>query len=602
MDDEKTKPVAARLRGLLAQKAAGTRLPSARQLAAELDVGRGVVNRLVTELVATGEIRREGNRLFVAQATRAASHSLYLVGLSGEAIDPAAQVVTALGGETVRHIAEDRGGVLRKALIELRTEQPEGILVRQPLHLDVLERLEAAGSAVVLAGAEWPGHNYVCGLHARSAEIAMQHLVDLGHRAITFVLGTTTEVSEQQRSVQLAGYRQACAALDMPECRERIVTVTKMRELNFLWQQLLERLDQPTALICSDSSLARELLALAPAAGVRVPSEVSIIALNEDPKAALCEPPLTTVDVDDDLVARTGAFILWELVTRKRKKAFGQQRHAVALEPTLSIRRSTAEVEQVSTRRLQKRDVARWSDDEGTRLRQAADLNARCHSFASAEPQFESVDLSAKVNRGFHPRSAWLGDQPLRFFRAGTHMIHGVPFTVATGKERRHRAIVLRSRKARKSGHRDLPELVEIPLDAAVQSVFLLHAAGWTVRNEAFARYEFCYASGETANLDVRPYAFGPENEGHADDWLQAATIQDWHATYRRVVNANTLPYLVCRKGDPFLYERYLYSHRWENPYPEKRLKAIRVRSLNSELRATLAVLAITLELAVVAA
>jgi hypothetical protein len=54
---------------------------------------------------------------------------------------------------------------------------------------------------------------------------------------------------------------------------------------------------------------------------------------------------------------------------------------------------------------------------------------------------------------------------------------------------------------------------------------------------------------------------------------------------------------VVTADGDPFEYERYLYTLEWENPHPKHALQEIRISS-NPSQPATLGVLAITLLLA----
>jgi hypothetical protein len=51
--------------------------------------------------------------------------------------------------------------------------------------------------------------------------------------------------------------------------------------------------------------------------------------------------------------------------------------------------------------------------------------------------------------------------------------------------------------------------------------------------------------------------------------------------------------FVVTANGDPFEYERYLYTLEWENPRPRDILREIRISS-NPALATTLAVLAIT--------
>ena len=46
--------------------------------------------------------------------------------------------------------------------------------------------------------------------------------------------------------------------------------------------------------------------------------------------------------------------------------------------------------------------------------------------------------------------------------------------------------------------------------------------------------------------------------------------------------------------GDPFLYERYLYTLEWINPHPDETIKSLVIRS-DPKAEATLGVLAATI-------
>ena len=51
---------------------------------------------------------------------------------------------------------------------------------------------------------------------------------------------------------------------------------------------------------------------------------------------------------------------------------------------------------------------------------------------------------------------------------------------------------------------------------------------------------------------------------------------------------------MITENGDPFDYERYLYTLEWENPYPDAALTTLYLRS-NPAMETTLALLGITL-------
>ncbi len=91
-------------------------------------------------------------------------------------------------------------------------------------------------------------------------------------------------------------------------------------------------------------------------------------------------------------------------------------------------------------------------------------------------------------------------------------------------------------------------------------------------------------------------YTQGPPKKRLERTWRDESSVQDWHPVYPVFKSSRVLPWLVAEKDDPLLYERYLYTCRWVNPHPKKTLECICLRSLLPDTRATLAVLAITLE------
>ncbi len=571
----------------------GARLPSARHFADEAGVSRARMNAAVEHLIGSGALRREGLRLFAGVQRKDESFTIHIFSSEERHLEPARAVVEALGGQGIVHAAPESGG-LRRALLEADQTNPDGILMWYPRNLDILEDYEAKGVATVLCGDTWPGHNYVSGDNARIAGLAVHHLAALGHREIALVIRQTRSLFENLVESHESAYRAACTAEGLGDCASRIEVVETDRETRDAWSRLLESANRPTAIVCSDILVARQFTEVARESGVRVPAEVSLLSLMERAEASQCEPPLTTVGMNESMMSRLAAFLLCEEIRLRRNHTASQRRQAVACEPALTIRGSTAPP--ASGVAQAPPPPRRWPDDKKERLKLAAAMNRRRHAGIGPGTSFRPLDLGPHVNRGLTPRSAWLGDQPLRHFEPGNHQIHGVPFLVARGAEKRHSVIVLRSAKARTTGSEPLPLVVTIPVGGTARSIFLLHAAGWTVRHEAFARYEFQYADGCEERLDVVSYTQGPPKQRLERRWREASSVQDWHPGYPVFDSSCVLPWLISEKGDPLLYERYLYTCRWVNPHPEKTLECIRLRSLLPDTRATLAVLAITLE------
>lgn len=574
----------------------GARLPSARELAAEIGVERRKVNQAVDRLIGAGTLRREGYKLFVERPARSEQFTVHLFSPVRKHLDEAGDVVRESGGEPVPSVIAE-SDALRHGLLSVRKQWTAGVLTWYPRHLDLLEALERDGASVVLCGHVWAGHSHVSGDYTGQSRLAVEHLAALGHREIALVVSRPHDTQRGIVAETREGFRAACEARRLISAH-RIHEVFSVRDTEAAWAALEKEPARCTAIICGTVTIAENLLSLLHRVGRAVPADLSLVALSEDPGAAHADPPLTTVAVDEEGMSRIAAWLLCQEISRRLRHPGAIKREGVICEPTLVVRGSTAaprtpvvEKQSAPARRATKA----WADDESERRRQLAKINQR--RFTGIEPaSCQPLDLSPYVNRGFGPRSSWLGDQPLRHFGAGRHMIHGVPFHVMKGNDPRHSAIVLRSRRARSSGGSDLPLTVDIPVSRAAKSVLFLHAAVWSVRHEPFARYEFQFEGGREEQMDVISYSRGPSTKNLASQWRKESTIQDWHPSYPLFQSARVLPYVVSKDGDPFLYERHLYVCRWMSSAPEAVLTHLRIRALQPEVRATLAVLAITLE------
>ena len=65
--------------------------------------------------------------------------------------------------------------------------------------------------------------------------------------------------------------------------------------------------DLPTAFVCNCDETAFRLVRTLKERGIRVPKDVSVTGFDDSIYAQLCSPPLTTVSVDTDAIARLAA-------------------------------------------------------------------------------------------------------------------------------------------------------------------------------------------------------------------------------------------------------------------------------------------------------
>jgi LacI family transcriptional regulator len=128
----------------------------------------------------------------------------------------------------------------------------------------------------------------------RGAQLATEHLLELGHRRIAMLTGRPDLQSAQLRE---QGYRQALAAAGVPVDEDLIelggydpaVSIEPAR-------RLLTLPDPPTAIFAANDVSALTTLDVAAELGLRVPDHLSVVGFDNIPESALSTPPLTTVD------------------------------------------------------------------------------------------------------------------------------------------------------------------------------------------------------------------------------------------------------------------------------------------------------------------
>jgi LacI family transcriptional regulator len=124
----------------------------------------------------------------------------------------------------------------------------------------------------------------------RGAQLATEHLLELGHRRIAMLTGRPDLQSAQLRE---QGYRVALGPLldeelVQPGGYDAVVSAASAR-------QLLEAPDRPTAIFAANDVSAIATVEVAAELGLRVPEDLSVVGFDNIPESALCSPPLTTV-------------------------------------------------------------------------------------------------------------------------------------------------------------------------------------------------------------------------------------------------------------------------------------------------------------------
>lgn len=166
-------------------------------------------------------------------------------------------------------------------------------------------------------------------------QLAVKHLVELGHRKIAFIGGTELHDAAQRRK---KAFHEAVTAVGIEVSPELIVDAGWEVEAgqNAL-RQLLESTTPPTAVVVASVNAALGALSSAVRTGVKVPEDLSIIAIHDIWFAQVATPPLTVVKMPLYEAGRIATDVLQEYFEDKLMK-----NHVVADPgPQLIVRGST---------------------------------------------------------------------------------------------------------------------------------------------------------------------------------------------------------------------------------------------------------------------
>lgn len=170
---------------------------------------------------------------------------------------------------------------------------------------------------------------------AAAAEVATRHLIELGHRRIGHLGGPLTSDNAKRRA---RGFRKAMRDAGLVCPSSSVVHIGYGPEAGAAGLPALMAAHRPTAIVVANVNAAVGVLTAARASGLRVPDDLSVVALHDAWLSAHTDPALTTVATPLYEVGRHGVQLLID------RLAGGAARDVVVddPQPTLVIRESTA--------------------------------------------------------------------------------------------------------------------------------------------------------------------------------------------------------------------------------------------------------------------
>lgn len=578
---------------LLAASPGAGRLPSERQLARTWGISQAAVNRAAQRLLASGALQRKGYRLLpgnVKDARPAAS--VVVLTHRSHRYRMLETLAAPLGLKTTEFYYVGRD-TLRSQLSRVIESGADAVVMRMTdggWEWDTEAAALAAARIPLIVGEPAPaGHAMVTEDWGHAGAMAVERLFAAGHRELVF-LGSVRRA--HRSNIVERGYVETCLRLGLSRSAKRLLRFTSHYSDNITATSASIRAAEPrpTACVLYDADHVAHVMSGLSHAGLRVPEELSLVAVGDDHAAIQQKPPVTCAAFNTKALTRLILAEVALLVEEARSAAPALSVPRIKLEPVwrergsvrqlAGVRRSTGDPDALVKNLTSKV----WSPDPRERRREVERINAQPHSLVEGVvgDAFQTLPLAALANRSISRQNGWLGHAPLSHFPPGRRTIHGVPFDVIDERTNDGKAaLVLLPQHSETCS-------VTIPVKARARAVYVLHGCGFVGEAIPFGWYDFVVKGGKTHTVPLVARGMGATPRGG-----HQPNIQDWWNDFPQIQGPGFRHFAVTNGEDPFAYERYLYTLEWVNPTPRSEIKELRI-SINPSLRTALGVLGVT--------
>lgn len=248
-----------------------------------------------------------------------------------EAVLEEAECAVLLGNTSERVDKQDR------LLSTMHSYAVDGVLLMPAVNTaaSTVERLHRLRIPFVMlvrylrnVNADYVGADNIVG-----AEMAAEHLVQLGHRKIAFIGGSDNSSARQDR---VRGLRNVLHRHGIYADEALFVTAPVSREGGRLAvRNLLAQENRPTAALCYNDLIAFGVMLELRSQGIQPGEDFAVIGFDDVEEAALSQPALTTVAINSQDIGAAAARLLLERI--ESPDAAPKQ---IIVQPKLQIRES----------------------------------------------------------------------------------------------------------------------------------------------------------------------------------------------------------------------------------------------------------------------
>lgn len=193
-------------------------------------------------------------------------------------------------------------------------KQMDGVILVGEASPEVINELRKQNIPVVLVNNVLDMEGLLCitTSHYEGAVSAVEHLYERGHRKIGLLAG---RFSPQVNEARYKGYADTLARYGLKADPRYILDIEPtLEEGERAMAGLLKLEDRPTAVFCTNDTVAAGAMKAVIRAGLRVPEDAAIVGFDDSTVSHIVEPELTTVRIDMDRMGRLAAEKLFDLI------------------------------------------------------------------------------------------------------------------------------------------------------------------------------------------------------------------------------------------------------------------------------------------------
>lgn len=193
-------------------------------------------------------------------------------------------------------------------------KQMDGVIFVGEASPAIIGRLREQKIPVVLLNnvLDIPGLLCITTSHYEGAVSAVDHLYQRGHRKIGLLAG---RFSPQVNEARYKGYFDTVTQRGLEIDSRYVLDIDPTLEAGeSAMTRLLELEDRPTAVFCTNDTVAAGAMKAVIRAGLRIPEDVAVVGFDDSSVSRIVEPELTTVRIDMDRMGRLAAEKLFDRI------------------------------------------------------------------------------------------------------------------------------------------------------------------------------------------------------------------------------------------------------------------------------------------------